>query len=109
MYEHVVCLNDNVHRLLFCCLVNTEYSNIEDLVSLLLTERLMLFHSLTDSPSLSSPVVIDQPRHLGLTTSPTSSLQVYRYSGQSGIEGMIAYLIDCYERLVYEERYIKVF
>ena len=31
-----------------------------------------------------------------------------RYLGQTGRVGMVAYLIDCYERVMYEDRYIKV-
>ena len=76
------------------------YANVEDLVSQLLMERLLLFHSTT-------PQTLSLPSLSNIATSPTS-VQNVRYIGQTGREGMVAYLIDCYERTVYEERYIKV-
>lgn len=88
------CLTENISQS-----QNTAYANIEDLVSQLLMERLLLFHSTT-------PQTLSLPSLSNIATSPTS-VQNVRYIGQTGREGMIAYLIDCYERTVYEERYIK--
>ncbi len=84
--------------------VSLGYANTEDLVSQLLTERLMLFHSQTPAPVLLLPTSIGT----SLTTSPGGSVLASRYLGQGGRVGMVAYLIDCYERVMYEDRYVKV-
>ena len=73
-------------------------------MSQVLTERLLLFHSSSPAPFLPPP---PGPAS-SLATSPGGSVQASRYSGQEGRNGMVAYLVDCYERIMFEERYIKV-
>ena len=73
------------------------YSSTEDLVSQLLTERLLLFVSNDNSHSLASPFV-GRPTPIGSTPSQ-----------QRGREGMVAYLMDCYERICQEEHKVFIF
>lgn len=69
-------------------------------------ERLLLFDQ-SPSPLQLTPRILTE-----LMTTPASvtsgSGQVLRYKDQLGRVGMVAYLIDCYDRAVFEERYVKV-
>ena len=87
------------------------HSNLEDIVSQLLMERLFLTHPV--QPLLAVPrvptIALSPPRGPSLAMSPTKSGgSVARFTGQPGREGKMAYLLDCYDRAVFEERYIKV-
>ena len=68
-------------------------------------ERLLFFHQTTPPQNLTPPIL-----YVNLAASPTSgSGQVIRYTNQPGRIGMVAYLLDCYDRAALEERYVKVY
>ena len=80
------------------------YANPFDLISQLLMERLLCFHQTAPPQDLTPPIFVNHG------ASPTSgSGQVIRYTNQPGRVGMVAYLLDCYDRAVLEERYVKVY
>ena len=82
-----------------------------DLVSQLLMERLPIFHEagkkgstedMTGSAHLPSPSF---PNHTTSSSTPSSPLTLtQRLTNQIGAEGMLAYLLDCYDRALHETR-----
>lgn len=83
--------------------LGTAHSDATDLISQLLVERLPLFHE-KQTESVTSFIHLPYPNHTS-SSSPSSPLSLsQRLTNQTGAEGILAYLLDCYDRALNESR-----